>query len=85
MTVNYEPFGVYVVVEVDDRIVVVNDNKSIHLPFDYGIRGDTPQKCAKRKDGLRDASLSLSMPSPVLLVPSWILCHLIIYSRKKNL
>ena len=48
MTVNYEPFGVYVVVEVDDRIVVVNDNKSIHLPFDYGIRGDTPQKFAKR-------------------------------------
>ena len=48
MTVNCEPFGVYVVVEIDDRIVVVNDNKSIHLPFDYGIRGDTPQKCAKR-------------------------------------
>ena len=48
MAVNYEPFGVYVVIELDGRIVVVNENGVNHLPFSYGKRGETPQKCAKR-------------------------------------
>ena len=48
MTAQYEPYGVYVVVETEDKLIVKNRNGELLLPFSYGLMKETPQKCARR-------------------------------------
>ena len=48
MTAQYEPYGVYVVVETEDKVIVENRNGELLLPFSYGLIKETPQKCARR-------------------------------------
>ena len=56
MTVKYEPYGVYVIVETEDKLIVENRNGEFILPFSYGLMKETPQKCARRI--IEDMSLS---------------------------
>lgn len=48
MAIDYEPFGVYVVIESEGKIIVEDNNGKISLPFSYGENKENPQKCAKR-------------------------------------
>lgn len=48
MANNYETFGVYVVITFGDEIIVKKEGNSLVLPFSYGEKYETPQKCAKR-------------------------------------
>ncbi len=48
MAIDYEPFGVYVVIESEGKIIVKDNNGKISLPFSYGENKENPQKCAKR-------------------------------------
>ena len=48
MRPDYEPFGVFVVIKSGDSLIGEKENDRFHLPFSYGKKGETPQKCAKR-------------------------------------
>lgn len=51
MRPDYEPFGVFVVMKSRDSLIGEKENDWFHLPFSYGKKGETPQKCAKRLVG----------------------------------
>ena len=51
MRPDYEPFGVFVVMKSGDSLIGEKENDRFHLPFSYGKKGETPQKCAKRLVG----------------------------------
>lgn len=44
---EYEPYGVYVVIKSREGIIVEKKENTLSLPFTYGIKGETAQKCAK--------------------------------------
>ena len=48
MAIKYEPYGVYVVIETEDRVIVENREGDYSFPFSYGRNKETPQKCARR-------------------------------------
>lgn len=51
MRPDYELFGVFVVMKSGDSLIGEKENDRFHLPFSYGKKGETPQKCAKKVVG----------------------------------